>query len=124
MPKALTTPAILTKFSSRVDGSLGFGGVTPELSSPEKCALMDLQNKNVTLLIQPVDGVPEGLVDVKGEFDQKSPSQRLRAVLFVQWKHLTDTKQIQISFDAYYKDAVEVFIQTVKDKLPEQHAQF
>jgi hypothetical protein len=40
-------------FSSRVDGSLSFRGSTPELTVPEKVAMMSLQGLLTEVLIYP-----------------------------------------------------------------------
>jgi len=51
--------------------------------------------------------------DETSKTDGKTPSQRLRAVLFVRWKQLGKTGD----FDAYYRKSMEHFIDTVKEKL-------
>lgn len=114
MPKALTTDAVMTSATTRVDGSLGLRFATPELTSEEKTALFELQNKPLRLFIQPTEE-PDEIVEVKGQFEEKSPSQRLRAVLFLAWKQgnageITD-------FAPYYKAKIEGFIEAVKAKL-------
>lgn len=116
--KALVTQAILTSFSSRADKSLGFRGVTPELSSKEKAAFMDLQNLNVRLLIEPMDFESDGKTEIKNPLDSKSPSQRLRAVLFCWWKQLCDSgKLCDKNFDLFYTEQLERFIETIKGYL-------
>ncbi len=115
--QAITLDAIFTGFRTRSDRSLGFTGMTPELSDTESVALMGIRQRNVKLLIQPTDEPVNGLVEVKGEFDEKRPSERLRAVLFVLHKQKTLKQQISISFDAFYTDAMNRMIQSVKDQL-------
>lgn len=119
--RALTTPAILTSFSSRADKSLGFRGVTPELTSKEKAAFMDLQNLNVRLLIEPMDVEPDGKTEIKNPLDNKSPSTRLRAVLFCWWKQLCDTGRLKDkSFDLFYTENMERLIDEIKANLEPQ----
>lgn len=115
--QAITLDAIFTGFRTRADRSLGFTGMTPELSDIESVALMGIRQRNVKLLIQPTDETPSGLVEVKGEFDEKRPSERLRTVLFVLHKQLTLKQQIAIPFDAFYTDQMNRMIQSVKDQL-------
>lgn len=117
--KALTTPAIFTGFASRVDGSLSFRGCTPELSTIERAQMMELQNLNVKLLIQPMDSEVEGLAEIKSEFDSKSPSQRLRGCLYRLWQYEKANNRCEISFDGFYLQFMQGFIDSVKDKLPE-----
>lgn len=91
--------------------------MTPELTDIESVALMGIRQRNVKLLIQPTDGAPEGLVEVKAEFDEKRPSERLRAVLFVLHKQLTLQHKIEVSFDSFYLSQMQRLIQSVKDQL-------
>lgn len=116
--KALVTPAIFTGFSSRVDGSLGFRGVTPELNHQEKVALMEFHQQNVKLLIQPLESTPEAMVEVRSELNVKTPSQRLRAVLFILFKQWTESGKVKgVMFEQFYSEQMERFIQDVKGQL-------
>jgi cysteine synthase len=114
--KAIVLTAIITGFSSKADKSLSFRGVTPELTSVEKVALMDLQGANVRLLIEPLDYETDGKVEVKAEVETKTPSERLRAVLFVLYKHENPNE----TFATFYTAKIEKVIEHVKSKLPEQ----
>lgn len=80
-------------------------------------AFMGVRQINVKLLIQPQDGIPEGLVEVKGQFDQKRPSERMRAALFVLHKQLTEAHKIAIPFEAFYVDQMNRLLQSIKDQL-------
>ena len=51
--KAVRTEIVFTGFSTKVDGSLSFRGSTPELSTVEKIALMDLQGLLCDMLVFP-----------------------------------------------------------------------
>jgi hypothetical protein len=120
--KAITCDVILTGASTRADGSLSLRLATPELPAESKTAFFELLNQSLKILIQPHDGEPAELHDVKAEFDQKTPGQRLRATLFVLHKQLTLTKKIAIPFEAFYLDQMNRIIQSVKDQL--EPAQF
>ena len=116
--KAIVTPIILTSFSSKVDGSLGFRGTTPELSTVEKVALMDLQGKNVRALFEPVDYSTDGKLEIKNSLGTKTPSERLRAVLFVLFKQLSESgKTGSKTFDEFYLHQMETVIQSYKEQL-------
>src|SRR5213075_2148925 len=84
--KAIRTEAQLTSFRSRSDGSIGFSGVTPEMSSAEKVALFELHNVLVEILVYPKDSKDSEVVEIHKEMEGKRPCQRLRGVLFVLWK--------------------------------------
>lgn len=117
MPKnAIRLECQLTGFSSRADGSLGFRGCTPELAAAEKVALMDLQGLLVELLIIPKDEKDAELIEVKGEMDVKTPSQRLRSVLFCFFKE-QQKKGLKETFDTFYARHLEKLIEYVKTKI-------
>lgn len=113
--KAISTDAIFNGFSSRADGSLGFRGCTPELKPEEKTVFFGLHNQTVRLLIQPME-TPEELITVAKDIEVKSPAQRLRAVLFVLWKHL---QPADVLFEEFYANRMEMFIEDCKRQLPE-----
>ena len=120
--KAIVLPAILSGFRSRKDKSIGFSASTPELTTAEKVALMDLEGVNVRLLIEPTDYTEEGKVEVKTDLKTKTPSQRIRAVLFVLFKHEIETKAIpeNSSFEIFYGQKMESILTWLKTKLPEE----
>lgn len=49
------------------------------------------------------------------ESEAKSPSQRLRGVLFVFWKEMRDGKG---DFEVFYRETLNKYIEAVKAKLP------
>lgn len=104
----------MTSASTRSDGSLGLRFSTPELAPSEKTAVFELQNKNLRVLIQPVDEPPESIMEVHNKFGFKTPGQRLRGVLFVQFQqqHPPDT-----TFDEWYLRRMEEIIDRQKQQL-------
>ena len=111
--QAVRTEAIFTGFSSKVDGSLSFRGTTPELSTPEKIAVMNLQGLLCEMLVFPKDERDAEIVEVKHEMDHKSPSQRMRAVIFLLWKEAHEDSV----FEQYYQRKMEALIEWLKSKL-------
>ena len=111
--KSISTPAIITSIRAKVDRSLSFSATTPELTNEEKVLFMELQGINTTMTIEPLDeqNVPE--VKIKGDLEQKTPSQRLRAVLFVLWEQ----EGRKGEFEDMYKNNMEKFINLIKAKL-------
>lgn len=114
--KALTCPVILTGAATRADGSLSLRFSTPELSPDEKVAFMEIQNTNLKMLLQPSESEPAELKEVKGQFDRKTHSQRLRSVLFILWKQADGTGD----FEEFYRRRMEDIINTVKTKLEQK----
>lgn len=109
----IQTPLIITGIRAKVDGSLGITGTTPELSREEKVEVMELQNLNLTATFKPVDFEPKEIKEIKGEFEGKTPSQRLRAVIFIYWQQKGEVGD----FDAFYKRQMEKLIDRVKEFL-------
>lgn len=116
MSKAISCQVILSRASTRVDGSLGLSFSTPELKPEEKTVFFELMNQSMEMVLKPVDSEPTLTKEVKGQFDTKTPSQRLRAVLFVLWKQAIDDGD----FDGFYKKQMEIIINRYKDKLPKE----
>ena len=111
--KSISTPAIVTSIRAKVDHSLSFSVSTPELDNTEKVAFMELQGMNTTMTIVPLDELNVLEMKVKGDLEQKTPSQRLRNVLYILWKQgHTDT-----DFEEFYKKQMETIIGKVKEKL-------
>jgi len=111
--KALTCSVILTSASTRADGSLGLRFATPELTAPDKTAFFEILNQNLKMLLQPQEGEPAELHDVKREFENKTPSMRLRAVLFVAWQQANEPG----AFEDFYRAKMEAIITKVKEQL-------
>jgi hypothetical protein len=114
--KAIKTNAIITSLSSKKDGSLGLRVETPELTPDEKVAFMELQGINLTMLIEATDFESKEIKVVKSEIETKSPSQRLRAVIFVLWKQ----QGCPGEFSDFYLKCMEKLIEQVKQRLDER----
>ena len=109
----ITTAAIITSLRAKKDGSLGLSISTPELSSEGKVKFLDLQGRNINLLIKPTDEPPVGIFKVKKDMDNKTPSQRLRAVMFIFYKQLNTDED----FNTWYIKKVNKMIENIKNKL-------
>lgn len=114
--KAIVLTSILSSFRSRKDKSIGFCCATPELTVVEKVALMDLEGINVRLLIEPLDYATDGKVEVKSPLDTKTPSERLRAVLYCAFCN----EKPQETFATWYSNRMEKLINQCKAELPPQ----
>jgi hypothetical protein len=111
--KAIQLDAMFTSFGSKADGSLSFRGTTPELTTNEKVALFELHNHSVKILIQPIEETPDEILTVHKVLDFKTPSQRLRACLFLCFKK----DKPDCTFDQYYATEMERIIDRVKTRL-------
>jgi hypothetical protein len=110
------TSAQIESVSTRADKTLKIVVGTQELNPEEKSALFGLMDKQGWFLFK------ENVIDIVDvpkeqapEFDNdKSPSQRLRAVLYVYWDTKTAKKQ---SFNSFYDSFVEKKIKEIKETL-------
>lgn len=112
----VTLQAILSNVSTRKDGSLKLVYETQELNARDGAALLDMRNRIGWLLFAADQIQDEDIPDEKlnSEMDgDKSPSQRLRAVLFVFWKR----RGGQGTFNDFYRSQVERWIDQVKERL-------
>lgn len=112
-PRSIQHQAIITSISARVDGSVGYRINTPELSTKEKTAIFDMQNQNVEVLVSPM-GAKE-VLKVENDLNQKSQSQRIRAVLYI----LFSKNPEGMDFEQYYKNKTEKYIEYLKGKIDE-----
>lgn len=113
--KQIQTNAVITGIRAKVDGSLGLSVSTPELTSVEKTAFMDLQGVNVTIGIIPMENDTQEKIEVDKEVGEKTSSQRLRNVLFILWKQ--EYQGQYPAFRVFYEKTMETVIDLYKAKL-------
>ena len=111
--KAIVLDAVLSGFRSRKDRSMGFSVSTPELEIAHKVALMELEGINVRVLLEPKDYTVESKVVVDKEIHSKTPSERLRSVLYIKFKQQSEVKD----FTEYYLKEMDRVIETEKSTL-------
>ena len=111
--KALTCHVQISGVRAKVDGSLGITLATPELTADEKAVFMGWMNRDLVMLLQAEAAGVGDVKEIKGEFDSKTPGQRLRAVLFVWWQQLGKAGE----FDRFYLEHMEKLIEHIKLKL-------
>jgi len=118
----LTLPGIVTKIGTTRDKSFVITFETQDkdtLVDSQKAQIVDLLDEYVTAAFKPSEkGTTDPEVldvpDIKPEFKgDKSPSQRLRACLYV----LHEQQKVPEPFESYYARTVEKFIDLVKAKL-------
>lgn len=114
--KAIHTQAIIEGIRSRKDKSLGLSLSTPELSTEEKALFMDIQGLNVDILINPLDMLPVPEYKVEKDLNSKTPSVRMRNVMFILWKQDNES----MDFDTFYKTKMEKLIEHLKGKIVDQ----
>lgn len=105
--------AAIGTVTSRVDGAVSFRVITPELTLDQRATVLGLHGKNVRCMVEPIDVPVEGLDEVDAPSDLKSPSERLRAVLFVWWKQTKDSG----AFLEFYHSKMDKIIDWAKSHL-------
>lgn len=118
MDKIILLPAQLTGIRTRVDRTLSLTFSTPEISPQKAGQLMGLNQCMTYLAIKPEtfrDEEIRALEELKAEdTGGKTPSQRLRAVLFRLWEQ--DPGGFA-SFTLFYDHHMERFIENLKNRL-------
>jgi hypothetical protein len=106
----------IDKLATRVDNTIAITVSTQELSPEESAALFSLKGKLGWMMFAEnsfnEDDVPkEQAPDFKGG---KTPSQRLRAVLFKYWELNTNRSKV---FDVFYHEWMNKKIDEIKETL-------
>lgn len=74
---------------------------------------MELQNEVLQAVFIPIDEPNAPVFKVNADLESKTPSQRLRNVLYVLWEQ----SKVNEEFDSYYRRMMESLIEGVKRKL-------
>lgn len=115
--KLIQVPAQVVDFRPKADRSYKITFETRELSGTEVAILADNYQGEGQLVFKPNGDVSDAdIPSGNGDAGVKSPSQRLRAVLYIFWRQRGEKGD----FNAFYKTQVEKMIDLVKDKLTEE----
>lgn len=113
--KKIQFSAILDGVNLKKDGTLSLKIGTQELAPSETAEIFELGNKQIYVAMAETEieslQVPEVLPEMQGD---KTPSQRLRNVLYLIWENKTDKKQ---TFPRFYEDYVFKLVENLKAKL-------
>jgi hypothetical protein len=112
----ITLPSVINPPRLRKDGSAAISFDTRELTAEEIFTIMSLRHAEGWLVFAPNENeldVPEE----KAEVDEKSASERLRAILYVWYKQETEKGLFTGLFDTFKKEKMERIIETIKKKL-------
>lgn len=100
----------------RKDGSASISFDTRELTAEEIFTIMSLRHSEGFLCFAPNEDEIE-IPEEKAEVDEKSPSERLRNVIYVWYKQEVDAGRFVGLFDTFKKEKYEKIIETIKSKL-------
>jgi len=116
-PELIQLPAAFTGFGSRADGGASLRFATQELTDVDFAQLKKIHNSFGWIVFKPNQRMTEQ--DLPSENaprkeGHKSPSMRLRSVLFLVWDKKPEPKD---SFDQYYQKEYETLIQMYKEEI-------
>lgn len=117
MFKGALFPAIVDKLSTLKDGSVNVTVSTQELSPSKAAELFELRGKLATIYISPAEITNKEmhLIDtMEPDLPGKTPSQRMRNVLFVLWKQDGEGYK---DFPQYYEAKMNKFIEELKNNI-------
>lgn len=116
--KPIPIPAYVRGVKTLVDGGRVIDFETPELSAEASTYIFSLHRKNGFLIFmenavkaEDID-LPESAPEFRND---KTPSQRLRGVLYRVWEQMPQGKPK--TFDEFYKQKMEELISHFKEKL-------
>lgn len=116
----LQMSAIIDGINAKKDKTLSIKLGTQELSSEDTSQVFDLMGKQIFVAMAETDietmDIPETLPEMQGD---KTPSQRLRGILFKIWenKYQSKTQLEKPTFPRFYEDYMFKLCETLKDKL-------
>ena len=116
---AFITPGTIETIRTLKDGSISFNISTQELGAESAVRLMELRNKAIIVALSEKGFSDEAIKEIdKVEVElpkkpEKTPSQRLRAVLFLLWQQ--DNRGMDK--EQHYNHFMEGIIEHYKNKL-------
>lgn len=112
----LKIPAEISRVQTMADGGLRLFVDTQELGPEDKGLVMGLHKKLGWFLFAETGITQEDVIDlpdIKVDKGEKTPAQRLRAVLYLLWKKQGEKG----SSDDFYRKYLEKVIQKLKEQL-------
>lgn len=110
--KAIRIQLEINRVSIKKDDSVSFTCSTPAITDEELGVFRDMSKVMVNALLEPIDG-SEDIIEVTTAIDEKSPSQRLRGVL---WR-LHQQNNEGMEWEMFYRVKMERLIDALKAKL-------
>lgn len=119
MSNKITLPISLNPISRRKDKSVKLSLETRELTHTEIMTLMTLEGAEMWMQLVPNENSFDDVPDTPAEVDEKSPSERLKSVLYVWYNQEVKKGKYVGIFDNFRRERMERIIEGVKSKLDE-----
>lgn len=113
----LQLAGIITRISSLADGGISLGFHSQEMTAEDKVIVMKKHGKFGYLIFSESELQPQDIPQKDPEFEGKTPSQRLRATIFVLHSQLKQAGKTELKFDEFYAGQLENIINQYKEKL-------
>lgn len=116
--KGLLLACVVDRITTLKDRSVNITLNTSELTPSRAGDIFQLMNSLASVYICPSEITSRELAQVDSiepELPGKSPSQRMRNVLYLLWKQDNEGYS---GFDFYYRDKLEKYITELKNNLP------
>ena len=106
---------IIDSVTAKKDGTISLKLGSQELSPEEAAHIFSFRGKQIWTAMSeaPINHEDLDIPEALFESSTKTPSQRLRSVLFILWKE----GEQKDSFNVYYEKQMERFIEHIKEKL-------
>jgi len=118
--KILKVPSYIKKVETTSDKGLKLQVYTQELAPEDITNLLSLRDKLGYFIFKLTNIDEEDLVElpkIKPEFKhERTPAERLRAVLYIWWSQRGEEKK-GVSFDDFYREYIERIIDSIKEKI-------
>lgn len=110
--------AIIENISTRADGTIKVVLGCQEMSAARGGELMTMNRKLAAVYLSPKESISQKEIDQVEAIDPmipaKSPSQRMRNVLYILWSQSPEGFK---DFDSFYKYKMESYIDAIKQNL-------
>lgn len=115
--KTIQFSSIIDGITKKKDGTLSIKLGTQELHSQDTAEIFEMGNRQIWTAFSdiPVKENDLNIPEVLDETDLKSPSQRLRGVIYILFEQSKD--KTNKTFEHFYRDYMEKIIDNIKDKL-------
>lgn len=110
----LILPAVINPPTLRKDGSAKITFDTRELNAEEIFTIMSLRHTEGWVCFAPNPDDVSETPEEKAEVDEKSPSERLRSVMYVWYKQEFEAGTFVGLFDTFRKEKMEQIIESIK----------
>ena len=118
--KILKVPSYIKKVETTSDKGLKLQVYTQELAPEDITNLLSLRDKLGYFIFKLTNIDEEDLVElpkIKPEFKhERTPAERLRAVVYIWWSQRGEEKK-GVLFDDFYKEYMERLINQIKEKI-------